>query len=349
MKQMQTLTWADGPMTLEGAVSVEPMDEGWVRPWRVFYDRLRLYESALLTRACFAAGIRLTLISDTSQLAVQVHTLPDQSQTPDCTFDLLVDGQRHERQRLSANDLEQPRTLTFANLPAGSHHLELYLPQSTTVCLGPVQIDADATADTWRDTRPRWVVYGSSITQCSAADGPSETWPAIVANRLGLHLTCLGFGGQCHFDPMVGRTIGQLPADRISLCLGINTHGGTYNERTFRAAVIGLIQLIRDRHPDVPMVCVSPICSPPREDSPGGTGMTLQLMRTWIADAVDALRAHGDDRLAYADGLSLFGPEFVHHMPDELHPDAEGCRVLAEQYLEQVMPRFNAAAATSTD
>lgn len=338
----QQLTWtADGPVTLAGAVSVQVTGER-VQPWRIRHDWQDLYEPTLLPRAAEAAGVRLTLVSDTSRLAVAVEPVEAAAQPgrhAAWAFDLLVDGRFFARQMATL----QTRRVRFDHLPAGTHRLELYLPQTGAVRLGPVTIDADATAQRWHDPRRKWVVYGSSITQCAAAAGPSETWPALVANRFDLNLTCLGFSGQCHLDPIVGRTLSQLPADLISLCLGINTHGGSFNERTFRAAVIGFIQLIRDRHPHTPLVCVSPIHAPDREDGPGTTGMTLKLMRRWIASAIDALQAHGDDNLAYADGFALFGPADLSLMPDGLHPDAQGYRRLADHYADQVMPRLGLA------
>jgi hypothetical protein len=83
-----------------------------------------------------------------------------------------------------------------------------------------------------------------------------------VVRRRGLHLTSLGFGGQCHLDAMMGRVIADLPADYITLKLGINTIGGSHSARTYPAAIVGLVQIIRDKHPDTPMALVSPRASP---------------------------------------------------------------------------------------
>ncbi|HEV2123154.1 MAG TPA: GDSL-type esterase/lipase family protein [Chloroflexota bacterium] len=181
------------------------------------------------------------------------------------------------------------------------------------------------------------------MTQCAAAASPTQTWTAIVARERGLNLTCFGFGGQCHIEPMVARLIRDLPADYISLCLGINVYGArSLTARTFRPAVLGFIAIVRERHPDIPLVVISPIVSAPRETEPNQAGLSLALMRQEIAEAVEALRAHGDEALHYVDGLRIFGPDLQHLQPDQVHPDAEGYRVLARNFLREVaVPHFN--------
>jgi hypothetical protein len=86
----------------------------------------------------------------------------------------------------------------------------------------------------------------------------------------------------------------DLPADYLSMKAGINIYGlNSLTERTFRPAVIGFVQTVRDGHPDAPLTVISPILSAPREQTPNQAGMTLRRMRAEIAAAVAALRAHG--------------------------------------------------------
>lgn len=334
--QTQSLPLTDGPVTFAGAISLDVSDQG-VQPWRLVHDDFLLYEEVLRDGAAsLGTGVRLNLLSDTSQLSIEFE--PGQGAVnPPYRFDLLIDGKFHER--LS---VETPADkATFSNLPEGEHRLEVYLPHQCAIRIRSVTIDADASAKAWTDPRPRWLVYGSSITQCKSSDGPSQTWPALVANRFGLNLTCVGYAGNCHMEPVVTRMLRDQPADYISLCLGINMFGGsTYSARTFRAGVLGTLITLRDRHRDTPMVVVTPISNPPREDKPNLVNMTLPLVRETITQAVTLLQDRGDKHLHLINGLDLFGPELAHHMPDGLHPDADGYRVLADQYAKVVMPSF---------
>ena len=334
--QTQSLQLTDGPITFAGAISLDTSDKG-VQPWRLVHDDLLLYEPALRDGpARHAAGVRLTLVSDTASLTIAIAA-DEIEDAPVFDFDLFVDGKFHERFSLN----QRPGNAVFANLPQGEHTLEVYLPQKAGVRVQGVSIDANASAKRFDDPRPRWLVYGSSITQCGASLGPSETWPALVASKFDLNLTCLGYGGNCHMEPVVTRMLRDQPADYISLCLGVNMFGGSsYSYRTFRAGVLGTILTIRDKHPDTPLIVVSPISNPPREEKPNLVDMTLPKMRETIHEVVTLLQQRGDKQLHVINGLDVFGPDLAHHMPDGLHPDANGYHVLAEQYAKVVMPVF---------
>ena len=157
---------------------------------------------------------------------------------------------------------------------------------------------------------------------------------------MNFDLTCLGFGGQCALDPMLGKVIRDQPADYISLCLGINVQAGALTLRTFQPAVIGLVMTIREKHPTTPLVIMSPILSPPREKQPNAAGWTLPLMREHVQEAVSRIKQYGDDNLHYVNGLDIFGPDLVHLLPDELHPNDEGYGRMGANFVEKVARRL---------
>lgn len=176
------------------------------------------------------------------------------------------------------------------------------------------------------------------------------TWPAIVARKRNLNLTCLGYGGNCHLEPMVARMIRDLPADFISMKVGVNIYGAaSLSLRTFRAAVIGFAMTVRDGHPDTPLVVASPIVSPPHEHAKNDVGLTLVAMWDEVAGAVEDLRAHGDGKIHYVDGLRLFGHDLTDMLPDDVHPDAEGYKALARNFISEVVDQVYAPSVKGGD
>jgi lysophospholipase L1-like esterase len=156
-------------------------------------------------------------------------------------------------------------------------------------------------------------------------------------------------------DPFVARTIRDLPADVISLKVGINlVNGDTMRDRTFAPALHGFLDTVREGHPDTPILVVSPIICPPAETHPGPTipgadgrfhtmagledlrltCLTLTKIRATIAGLVLDRAAQGDRNLHHLDGLELFGPDDVADLPDDLHPNAAGYVRMGERFAE---------------
>ena len=296
------------------------------RPWRLPPQRARrAHAPGLIEVAQMAAGVRLELITDATALRLPLTFAYD---TPG-TLDVTVDGQLADRIALQG-----AHTLTH-ELPAGEHEVCIWLPQVGRTGVGTLEL-VGATAAEPLPERPRWITYGSSISQCSAAAGPSETWPAIVATNLGWDLVCLGMSGQCHLDPIVEHAIAAQPADLISMCLGINIHnGGSFSERSFAPQVSGFLERVRDAHPGTPIAVITPIGSPEREASPSGAGFDLAGMRAALAEVVDVL-AEEDPDVSLIDGLAVLGVHEAHLLPDGLHPDAEGYRLMGTRLTERL-------------
>ena len=131
--------------------------------------------------------------------------------------------------------------------------------------------------------------------------------------------------------------IRDLPADFISMKVGINIYGSSsLSIRTFRSSVIGFIEILREKHIDTPLAVISPIYSPDREVVLNSGELSLQIMRNEIQEAVSKIQSYGDTNIHYIDGLSIFGEQYAHMLPDGLHPNAEGYKVMAENFLNEV-------------
>ena len=327
---MKEYVYEDGVFTFEGSVSVQRTDD-WVMPWRINHELLELYPYLNEKKAKQPSGVRLAFSTTSVHIQLRLIEVP-----PGLMLDLIADGEHRET---VTPDGQSPYVI-FRPLPAGLKQVEIWLDPRNEFKLNRVMVDEDAVIYKTNVIQKRWVHYGSSISQSLEARTPSTIWTALVARKFNLHLTNLGFHSECKCEPLMAVLIRDLPADLITLKIGINLVDGDLNRRTFKPAVLGMIKIIREKHPDTPLVVCSPIYTPLYDDIKGGSGYNLKEMRTVIVECVEILSRYGDWNLYYVDGLKLFGPEAIEHMPDQLHPDADGQYLLAEHFGEEVVGKI---------
>lgn len=328
---------------IEGALDIRSLPGGF-QPLRLSDAAMDRSHRALRTPfvAESANGVRLRFATEATsiELDFSLHVsertafaLLAARMTPP-TFDLRIDDALHDRRAVPHVDGVQ--SLRFDGMPGTSVIAELWLPHNVGIVIHLARSDGPLSPAP--DTRPRWLIHGSSITHDALAPGPSDTWPAQLARDAGWHLTSLGFRGECHLDPFVARAIAAAPADVITLELGINVHNQqSMRERAVEPAAHGFLQSVRDGHPRAPITVVSPLFGAERETEAHSTSfegaildgdLTLPRIRAVLCGAVDLRERSGDSGIAYIDGLSLLGPEHADRFFDGLHPDAEGTRIL---------------------
>ncbi|NYE03423.1 hypothetical protein F4694_000142 [Bacillus niacini] len=316
-----------------GAVSLEKTKE-YVKPWRIPFDKKEFFPpNGISGQAELPAGVRIKIRSNTQLIKIGIVEAAELME-----MDCLIDGSLVKTAYIPTGDT----MVSFDSLAGQSKLIEIYLSQKVPVSISGIWIDEGAEWELVDDSRLRWITYGSSITHCYYSDSPSQTWPALAAKKMDFHLTCLGYSGNCHLEPMVARMMRDLPADFISICAGINIVGGnTLSERTFSPALIGFIETIRDVHKDVPLVIISPIFHRESEKIENQVGLSLEKVRYEIVQIVDLFKSHGDQNIYYIDGLDLFGEEYEKFMPDGLHPNGAGDKIMAvrfQQLIESHVP-----------
>ncbi|MEP9365340.1 SGNH/GDSL hydrolase family protein [Nocardioides sp. CN2-186] len=374
-------SWTTTPITdelLRGHVELETTEQG-VLPhrlpaWARAQSAVGGADGQLAMAEAQPSGVRL--LFRTSATAIELDTIRTMVDyvgsplRPAGQYDLVVDGTlvgrmpgsggRVLRVDLSTGSTEVVEgpvgTIAFTGLPAGEKDVELWLPYAETTELVSLRTDAPLTPAA-SSGRPVWLHHGSSISHGSVAESPTTTWPALAAAAGDVELVNLGFGGSALLDPFTARTMRDLPADLISVKIGINlVNLDLMRLRAFVPAVHGFLDTIRDGHPDTPLLVVSPIYCPIHEHTPGpgapdfsdglvrfvATGdprevaagkLTLTVIREHLARIV-AARASYDPNISYLDGLELYG-EADHEelpLPDQLHPDPASHRLIGERF-----------------
>jgi lysophospholipase L1-like esterase len=342
---MQTLDLAHLDALLDGHVDLRRRT-GSVQPLRYPAAEAGFYDPFTRWVASAPAGVRLRLRTDSRGLRLAASQRlaaagPEGAQRP-AAYDLFVNGVLHARRAARGGAVmaldggltgDEHAELAFDDLPAGEKTLELWLPQGATVAITALALDDGAAWAPWPDARDRVIFHGSSISHCMEAEGGSGSWPAVACALADARLLNLGWAGSCLLSGLAARIIRDQAADAIVLKLGINVWAdGMLKERTFLDGVHSMLSIIREKHANTPIAVISPIVSPGREDAGDSGGLPLTRMRDLLRDAVAARVRAGDAAIRYISGLELFGPDDVHDLPDNLHPNAAGYRRMGERF-----------------
>lgn len=360
---------------LRGACDLEGTQHG-ILPHRLpAWARVQCADPQLAMAESQPAGCRLVFTTRSTEIELEaLRTRPayrGMPMRPDGFYDLRIDGALTAQASLTGGNVLMkdatagteeliagaPGTIRFTDLPERDKSVEIWLPHNEITEL--IALRSDRPLEPCSVTRPVWLHHGSSISHGSNAVHPTGTWPAVAATAADIELINLGMGGSALLDSFVARTMRDIPADLISVKIGINiVNADLMRLRAFGPAVHGFLDTIRDGQPTTPIVVVSALHCPIHEDTPGplapdfsdgtmafvATGdptevsagkLTLTVIRDELSRIVRQ-RAVTDPNLSYVDGLDLYGPADFAEFPltDRLH--------LGPQAHERVGRRFAA-------
>lgn len=346
-------------------------EDGWVSFSRLpLWTWKQFGVSGLHRWTRFPSGVRLRFRTEASTIALEAHVMPLTiarviEEPAVARFDLLVNGAeaatvpaikggqlRLEMDGPLVTSEEfirgEGEEITFANLKTGMKEIEIWLPAGALVEIRDISADGEILPPT-PSQKKKWVHYGSSISQCAETERPLDIWSVHASRLLGLDIRNLGLAGECHIDGFVARTIADTPADFISLKLGINVvNGDSMRERSFIPAIHNFLDTIREKKPTTPILIISPIICPFHEVNPGPSligdaGFTSMERPTPLAagalnlpkirEILEKIVAEREDaHLYFMNGLELFNEGDLGMMPDLLHPNSAGYRLMGERF-----------------
>jgi hypothetical protein len=345
---------------LRGASVISATDRGLVFDRLPEWTRLHHKHDPLTGQvSAQGSGVRLELETSASRITLTYRATMDAPNRPSVVT-IATDGteasQAHDNgnRRIWYTDgtvelVEGEDSVAIFELSQVSspRRVTVWLPHNCQIEIVDLSADAELVAASYLPFN--WTHYGSSISHCVEADSPLGVWPSRISQDLGLNLTSLGIAGSANVEYFAAKTIAAIPADLITLKLGINVvAGATMTKRTFIPAVQAMLDLIREQQPDVKIVVISPIYCPGLEAQPGPvitntSGQVLgsefspvewvgQLTLQGVREILEDIVAQGhDEKLSYVDGLELFSSSDVDLMQDHLHPNAEGYALMAER------------------
>jgi hypothetical protein len=362
---------------LRGARELEPTAHGLLPHRLPGWARAQCADPQLAMAESQPAGCRLVFQTRSTVIELDaLRTRPAYRGLPmraDGVYDLLIDGEPAAQASLTGGNVLMkdaatgteelvpgaPGTIRFADLPDHLKTVEIWLPHNETTEL--ISLRSDQPLEACPITRPIWLHHGSSISHGSNALHPTGTWPALAAAGADVELINLGMGGAALLDPFTARTMRDIPADLISIKIGINVvNADLMRIRAFGPAVHGFLDTIRDRHRATPILVVSAVYCPIHEDTPGplapdfsggtmafvATGdpaetaagkLTLRIIRRELA-AIVHQRSAVDPHIHYLDGLTLYGPDDFDEFPlaDKLHPGPQAHQRIGERFAASI-------------
>jgi lysophospholipase L1-like esterase len=138
----------------------------------------------------------------------------------------------------------------------------------------------------------------------------------------------MGYAGSARGEIVSAEHVAALDADVISITHGTNCWTRIpFSAEMMRANTTAFLDVVRQGHPETPVVVASPVVRPDAESTPNRLGATLADLRAAMEDVAHRRIDAGDKRLTLVPGGDIIGADLL---ADGIHPGDEGHRVLAD-------------------
>lgn len=198
-------------------------------------------------------------------------------------------------------------------LPNGMHEYRIYMPLYCGVealSIGLVEGSRVEKAPRHKTEKPI-LFYGSSITQGACASRPYNCHAAQLSAMADAEQINLGFSGNAKGEPIMAEAISELELSCFVMDYDYNAPTLAHLQATHEP----FFQIIRDKHPNLPVIMVSrPFANPDEHaDEPERRDV---IMQTYIH-----AKEKDDKRVYFVDGLHFFAAVPM-EMPtvDRCHP-----------------------------
>lgn len=297
--------------------------------WRMPKGRFDALTTGVKNRCKAPAGGRILIRCNSTKLGLKVTPSNKGNRKG---FDVYINGE-FLRSVVAEEPNKEAELALFASLDNKEKEIVIYLPNQQEVTIAAIGVDKGTkfSPPEHKFARPLPVVfYGSSVCQGSGASRPGMTYEGILCRELNLDYVSLGFGGAGKAEPAVVDLVNSIPA-----CCYVFDLGKSYGMQD-ATAYKNMVQAVRKSHPDVPILCLTPITST-REVRDESYSKKSIHTRTVMRDPVNELIKAGDKRLFLIEGEDLLG--FNEHdglSKDGVHPSDQGYGRIAKKLLPTV-------------
>jgi lysophospholipase L1-like esterase len=202
----------------------------------------------------------------------------------------------------------------------------LYLPLYKPVKVAGIGVEKAAKlsrAKSFAMAKPV-VYYGTSITQGGCASRSGMSYQAILERMLNADFVNLGFSGNGKGEAEVARAVAEIDASVFVLDFALNNATAESVKQVYDP----FITILREKHPDTPILAMSPIYMP--RERLVSENREAELMRRHIREVVSRRVAGGDAKLQLVEGTDLLGPDTLDAFVDGVHPNDLGFQWMAK-------------------
>ena len=370
---------------VHGAVELEELASGWVRPWRFSAAQRRALASCLAwypgiyrQMARCTAGMRLEFETDATQVLVEVRADAEPRATRNVlrgmkpevgdatgahdglSFD--VDGKHQGRVALAADVSDVPGEPgpgivldlgdfkargSLVQLPGfgDAHRVRVWLPALRGCELGRVVGNGTFVRPVSGPAPDVLLVLGDSVAQGFTTDDPALAWPSLVADELGCDLVNQSVGAQVFQESSLSTLPDELAPSLVIVALGANYRYGRCNERVVGREIAGYLARVDELWPSVPVLVMVPAAQPGREPVAGSCFDRVGELIDAAAARVRARRMAGDAPAL----LVVRAPALDEAQLSDVdgHPTAAGAAALARFVLGE-LPKLSCRCLRET-
>jgi hypothetical protein len=168
------------------------------------------------------------------------------------------------------------------------------------------------------------VMYGTSITQGGCVSRPGMAYSNILSRDLDMEFINLGFSGNGRGEPELARLISHIQGIRMIIL----DYEANANE-TIRQTLGPFIDILREDHPDVPVLVVSKIRYASATEGSKAYGLLIGN-RDFQRELVLERNNMGDKNLFFLDGSGILGEDYDECTVDGSHPSDLGSSRIAD-------------------
>ena len=268
---------------LHGCVRTEDGADGFVRPWRIGSEQLRILGSCMAWHpglfkqmARTTAGVTLRIRTDSMEIGVEIRCDEEPRGTREVLMDIdgtdpegwlphdglgcLCDGRRlafvpassgpaFASWFLDADDVHPGWHLQRLPGFGPEHAVEIWLPALRGCCVG--HIWGDGTYLEPVEAKRELLVLGDSLAQGFVAEDPSRSWVGLLADKWGMEALNQGIGGQVFQPQFLEGMPKEVAPAAIVVEYGANYRYEGYAASRLERDVHGFLAGIRKLWPEV--------------------------------------------------------------------------------------------------